>query len=91
MLVHLSLFEIKKVLKSFKKSGSKYLLVTTQVKHAKNIDREAGFSWRKINFEIPPFNFPPALYYLNEKSPRKIESDKRLGLWRIEDIPDSFS
>lgn len=90
MLVHLTHAQIKQVLRNFKKSGSTYLLVTSQVEILENIDIPMGW-WRKINFEKFPYNFPKPLYTIDEKSTQKIEWDKRLLLWRLEDIPDDFS
>ncbi len=85
LLVHLSLEDAHKILKNFKKSGSKYLLVTTHLTPTKNRDIKMG-RWRKLNLEKAPFNFPKPLMLIFEKSPEKSECDKYLGLWKLNDL-----
>lgn len=85
MLVHLTLKDAKRVLQNFKASGSRYLLVTTHTLNKTNKDIKTGY-WRKLNFERPPFNFPEPLLLIAEESPEKIEYDKHLALWRLEDL-----
>ncbi len=86
LLVHLSLPDALATLRNFKKSGSKYLLVTTHRSRGKNKDITMG-RWRKLNLERTPFNFPKPLKVIYEESPEKVEFDKYLGLWRLEDLP----
>ena len=86
-LVHLSFKQGIKVIKNFKKSGSKYLLITTFVNRLSNNDLGKGF-WRTINIERPPFNFPKPMKIIDEKC-TEINgeySDKSLGLFLLKDI-----
>ena len=86
-LVHLSFKQGIKVIKNFKKSGSKYLLITTFVNRLSNNELGKGL-WRTINIEKPPFNFPNPIKLINENC-TEINgkySDKSLGLFLLKDI-----
>ena len=86
-LVHFSNRDIRKTIKNFKKSGSKYLLTTTFTDLLKNVDIPTG-RWRPINLEASPFNLPKPLKLINEKCSEVNGdfSDKSLGLWLLQDI-----
>lgn len=86
-LVHFSIDDIFRVLRNFKRSGSKYLLTTTFVRTNRNEDIATG-GWRPLNFQLPPFNFQSPFRIIDEKCTEGGGrfSDKSLGLWRIEDI-----
>jgi hypothetical protein len=86
MLAHLTYEQIFTVLKNFKQSGSKYILVTTGVTTQKNFDIEGSGGWRTLNLELSPFNFPRPLALIKEDVPFKAESGKHLGLWFLDDI-----
>ena len=86
-LVHLSFKQGIQVIKNFKKSGSKYLLITTFVNRLSNNDLGKGF-WRTINIEKSPFNFPNPIKIINENCTEQNGkySDKSLGLFLLKDI-----
>jgi len=86
-LVHLSFKQGIKVIKNFKKSGSKYLLITTFVNRLSNNELGKGL-WRTINIEKPPFNFPNPIKIINENCTEiNVKySDKSLGLFLLKDI-----
>jgi len=85
MLAHLTNEQIVKVLKNFKKSGSKYILMTTSLTSESNYSVETG-DWRRLNFELPPFNFPRPLALIEEDVPFTWERGKHLALWFLEDL-----
>lgn len=86
-LVHLSFADIARALQQIRQSGSTYLLATTFTAHPSNSDISAG-SWRPLNLEIPPFDFPAPQSILPD-GPRPDGSypDKALALYRIADLP----
>ena len=86
-LVHLSFKQGIQAIKNFKKSGSKYLLITTFVNRLSNNDLDKGF-WRTINIERPPFNFHNPIKIIDEKCTELNGeySDKSLGLFLLKDI-----
>jgi SAM-dependent methyltransferase len=86
-LVHFSYDDTFAALRNFKRSLARYLLTTTFVAFAENADIETG-GWRQLNFERPPFNFPPPEKVIDEKCSHTggIYADKRLALWRLERI-----
>ncbi len=85
--VHLSYENIFLALENIKKSGCKYLLVTTFPDHLENFNAITG-SWRTLNFETAPFSFCKPLELINEQytGAAGIYKDKSLGIWRVEDI-----
>jgi len=85
LLAHLTCEQVFTVLRNFKKSGSKYILVTTSATTETNYNIETG-DWRRINLELPPFNFPKPLILIEEDVPFTWERGKHLGLWRLDDI-----
>lgn len=76
---HISFKEIKKIIENFKKSNSKYLLVTNY-QNKFNRDCVIGDS-RQINLQIEPFNFPAPRQLIYDEL-----SQKFLALWKLEDI-----
>ncbi|SMD46069.1 hypothetical protein SAMN00777080_4748 [Aquiflexum balticum DSM 16537] len=86
-LVHFSFADIKKALDNFKRSGSKYLLTTSFIKHPTAKDIQTGF-WRPVNLNKLPFFFPSPLRTINEKCTEGggKHKDKSLILIRLEDI-----
>jgi hypothetical protein len=86
-LVHFSFQDSFAALKNFRESGATYLLTTTFPGIDANVDIETG-SWRYLNLQISPFNFPEPLQLIEE---RRIDSGgvtivKYLGLWAMSDI-----
>lgn len=65
LLVHLSNSDSQKVLSQFKKSGSKYLLVTSFTE--RKFNQELQGIWRPMNLELPPYNLINIIEILNEK------------------------
>jgi hypothetical protein len=85
LLAHLTNNEVLEVLRNFKKSGSKYLLVTTNTRVNQNNDISTG-DWRLLNLEKSPFNFPKPLAMIEEDVPFELERGKCLGLWLLDEI-----
>lgn len=84
-LVHFSINDIYTALKNIKKSGSKYLMMTTFPEEENNSDITTG-GWRPLNFEMEPFNFPKPIFMINEDCTEMDGAfrDKSLGVWIIE-------
>jgi hypothetical protein len=85
MLAHLNNEQIFTVLRNFKKSGSKYILMTTGITTTSNSDIVTG-DWRRLNLELAPFNFPRPLALIEEDVPFEFERGKHLGLWFLDDL-----
>lgn len=86
-LVHFSWQDVWAAVRNFKRSQSRYPLTTTFINFPANVDIETG-GWRQINFERQPFAFPPPERSIDEKCLHSggIYADKRLALWRLDDI-----
>jgi hypothetical protein len=91
-LVHFTAEEAMSAVNNIRASDSTYLLTTTFNRLEKNGPGSTG-GWRPINLEIAPFMFPAPIEYLPEADydPDQPYSDKTLGLWRIEDLPQSLA
>ncbi len=79
--IHLSNAYIKASLANFRRTGSTYLLTTTYTEISRNQNVATG-SWRPINLELSPFNFPPPQQLIREDG----EFGRSLGLWRLTDL-----
>jgi hypothetical protein len=90
LLVHFSYNDIKQTLVNIKKSKCKYILLTT-FPNKINVNRETP-TWRALNFEKAPFNFPKPLFIINENCTEgnMNYNDKSLALWKVEDINENF-
>jgi hypothetical protein len=90
-LVHLSYKNIYKALINIKNSNSKYLLTTSFNRCEKNKDIITG-EWRKLNFNIPPFNFKEPILIIDEKYTAKgyKYADKTMCLWDVNEIKIPF-
>ncbi len=89
LFIHLDYASVFETLRNFKRSGSRYLLVTMHPYTKENKDISMGM-WHGLNFEIAPFNFPKPLLLLDDKEGYACHdqvTSKFLGLWRLEDLP----
>lgn len=86
-LVHLSFRDALAAVRNFQRSGSRYLLATTFVRRAHNIDVPTG-GWRVLNLEAPPFSFPAPLARIDEHCLHGggMHSDKHLALWELKSL-----
>ncbi len=88
-LVHFSHADARRALANFRRSGSRHLIATTFVGNRENEDIATG-GWRCLNLQRPPFDFPEPLALVDERCSHSggIYADKRLGIWRIGDLPE---
>lgn len=85
-LQHLSDESIKMALNNIKRSGSKYLLVTSYPKTWKNHDIYDG-DYRPLNLLIKPFCLPKPILQVKENSRAEgVEIDKAMYLFSIDSI-----
>ncbi len=84
---HLKLNDAVRAVHNIKRSGSKFLLITTFPQCTKNAELGLNF-FRPLNLCIPPFYFPQPLELISEgcTEDEGIYFDKSLGLWRIDCI-----
>ncbi len=89
-LVHLTFEQCASVLKTFKASGSEFLLVTTFTTRASNPRLAENGFWRSLNLQLPPFSFPEPVDIIVERCTEVdgAYADKSLGLWRLADLPE---
>lgn len=91
-LVHLSLAHVFRAVENIRGSGARWLLTTTFPLCETNLDIQDG-DWRMLNFELPPFGWPPPAGLINEGCAEAggAYADKSLGLWCVADLPDAIS
>lgn len=80
-LIHLSFMSINTAISNFKRTGAEYLVSTTHTSVVENVDCPDG-SWRSVNLQSPPFNFPEPLKLIVEDE----ELGKCLGVWKLKDL-----
>jgi hypothetical protein len=91
VLVHFSFIDIFRVLSNITNGNIDYLLTTHFTSETANRDIPTG-SWRRLNFLLPPFDFPSPLEMIVSYSEPYNDAngirqqDKTLALWRIGDI-----
>jgi hypothetical protein len=86
-LVHLSYANIAAVFDNVVRSGIRFVFMTSFPGRGDNRDVDDG-DWRTLDFEAPPFSFPPPLLTIVEECDEEngAYSDKSLVAWRIEDL-----
>lgn len=77
--IHLPTRLIRQALANFRDSGIRYLILTNDRDVESYHDIPIG-SFRRVNFERPPFSFPPPLDVVNETS----NGDRQLCLWELD-------
>lgn len=66
LLIHLSFADCLRVLRNFKNSGSRYLMITNQPDNPANEEINFTGSYRPINLSLPPFGFPKPLFAIDD-------------------------
>lgn len=86
-LVHFSHSEIFATLANFRRTGARFLITTTFIGERGNEEIETG-GWRPLNLEREPFRLPSPVTYIDElcHHTNGIYADKRLGVWRLQEI-----
>jgi hypothetical protein len=84
-LFHFSYADILRAIKNAKRSGSTYLLTTTNTQLEQNKNIVTG-EFRRLNLQIAPISLPTPLLLIDEKCPTVGIPDKHMGLWRLSDL-----
>jgi hypothetical protein len=83
-LVHVSFQDIGSIIENLRRTGATWLLLNTYPEITVNRNQFTGPSWRRLNFQLPPFGFPEPV----ESFPDGGDVDpSRLALWRLQDLP----
>lgn len=85
-LIHFSFSDIWSALANFRRCGSQFLLATTFVDLARNVDIPTG-GWRPLNLQADPFRLPEPIALIDDIPRGNLAPDKRLGLWKVESLP----
>lgn len=80
VLIHLSNKDAMEVISNLKNSKIKYFLSTTFPDIKENYDIYTG-EYHAVNLELPPFNFPSPLMYIDDSDAEL--KGKKLGFWRL--------
>jgi hypothetical protein len=88
-LQHLSNENVKKALINFKRSGAKYLLVTSYPKTWRNWDVYDG-DCRPLNLRKAPFYLPEPIHVIRENTDPHEMKDKTMCLYRLDTIKYRF-
>jgi hypothetical protein len=83
-LVHVSFEDAALILENFRATDATWLLLNTYPEVFRNRNQFTGRHWRRLNFRLPPFNFPEPV----ESFPDGGDVDpSQLTLWRLQDLP----
>jgi len=86
--VHMSHGDVAKALCTLRDSGSTFLLTTTYPGAVKRNWNIVSGWWRALDFQRPPFNFPPPERVIHEHNTEQYDKrEKSLGLWRFSELP----
>jgi hypothetical protein len=66
LLIHLTFEDCLHVLRNFKTSGSRYLMITSQPHIERNEEILFTGSYRPVNLHLSPFNFPQPLWTVDD-------------------------
>jgi hypothetical protein len=66
LLIHLPLEDCVRVLRNFRNSGSRYLMITNQPLVERNDEILFTGSYRPINLCLPPFSFPQPIWSVDD-------------------------
>jgi hypothetical protein len=83
-LVHVSFQDAGAILENFRRTGATWLLVNTYPEVEHNRNQFTGRHWRRLDFTLPPFNFPAPTELLPDGGD---VDPSQLGLWRLQDLP----
>lgn len=86
--IHLSNEDVRAAVSNFCKSGSTWLLTTHSVEVQSNGNIESG-SFRLVNLERSPFNFPPPERMIRDDPATEGTASGFLGLWRVASLERS--
>ncbi|MDO5712581.1 MAG: class I SAM-dependent methyltransferase [Micrococcales bacterium] len=83
--VHVSYADIAAMLANYRSTGATWVLINTYPEIRQNRNQFTGTRWRRLNFTLPPFNFPEPVEMIIDGG----EVDpSRLALWRLGDLPE---
>ena len=87
-LVHLSVANVWRALRTIRASGAAWLITTTFPGRGPAPDVADG-DWRPLDLEAPPFAFPAPHALLVEGCEEEdgAYADKSLGVWRVDALP----
>ena len=91
-LVHLTHADILLALANLRRTGATHLITTTFIGDRDNQDIRTG-GWRPLNLQRAPFDFPAPVALIDEHCHHSggVYSDKRLGVWRFEDLATALA
>jgi SAM-dependent methyltransferase len=85
-LVHVSYADAAAMLANFRRTGATWLLVSDYPGVTKNRDQPTSRRWRRLNMQMPPFNFPEPIETMPDGG--EVDPEMNLSVWRFDDIPE---
>lgn len=86
VLLHLPFHQVLDVIAKFKQSGGEYLLTSTFPKHQANKEIKEE-SWRPLNLQHPPFNFPAPVILIPPQDKGNANKTPSFAVWKLSDLP----
>jgi len=89
-LVHFLDGQIHEVIRNVRHSGAKFFATTLYVDVDVNKVSSESDRWRPLNLTLEPFNLPEPFEILDDAwLENPIDTNKKIGVWRIEDLNGS--
>lgn len=86
VLIHLTIEQCLNVISNIKKSGSKYLMISTAINCIKNKDTKCLMRVKR-NMQLSPFEFGEYEYIIKQRPDLTDgENDEYMGIWKINEI-----
>jgi Methyltransferase domain len=83
-LVHVSFQDCALILENFRRTGATWILLNTYPEIQHNLNQFTGRHWRRLNFRLPPFEFPEPAEMLADGGD---VDPSQLALWRLQELP----
>lgn len=83
-LVHVSYQDAFAMLRNFRATGAKWLLVNTYPEVRENKNQFTGARWRRLNLNLAPFRFPDCEYSIEDGGD---VDPSLLCVWRLPGLP----
>ena len=87
-LLHFSDQDIWRAIANIQRAKLTYLATTSFTATVANSNQTTGLSWRHLNLQTTPFQFPEPLHVIVDNFNR---NDQRLMVWRVSELPTPSS
>ena len=85
LLIHLPFEDCLRILRNFKNSGSRYLMITNQPHIQQNEEINFTGSYRPVNLYLPPFAFPKPILSVDDS--QAVDDQSEAAIFDLSKLP----